>query len=101
MRGKLSVKYLKVQWIHNFDDEPVMLYSEIDINRNEVRKIEIYKDGTVGYADKVSEYNGSLLSELPMPTLREIASDSQFRPKEILKHEFEEMWTKALSERVK
>ena len=36
--------YIKVQWIHNFEDEPILLYSELDSMRNEVRKVEVYKN---------------------------------------------------------
>lgn len=39
------MKYLFVRWIHNFPDEPVLLYSELDKSRFETRKIEVFPDG--------------------------------------------------------
>jgi len=43
------MEYLKVSWLHH-EDEPVYLYSEIDPQRFESRKIEIYPDGSFGIA---------------------------------------------------
>lgn len=88
--------YIKVEWIHEFSDEPIMLYSELDSDNNEIRKIEIYKDGRYGYADEVSEFGGAMLSEEPLPTIEEIASDKQFKPEVITKNEFEELWCKII-----
>jgi hypothetical protein len=39
--------YLKLIWHHEFIDEPTWLYSELDENRYEVRKVEVFKDGQV------------------------------------------------------
>lgn len=86
------MQYLKVEWIHNFEDEPIIIYSEIDDKYNEIRKVEIYRNNKVGYADLNTEFGGTRLSEEPIPTLSEIALDSQFRPIEIDKQEFEKIW---------
>ena len=82
------MEYICVKWIHNLDNEPILLYSEIDFSRKEVRKIEIFKDGTVGYADILLEINGSRLSEGKIPTIEEISIDSQFIPHKISREEF-------------
>lgn len=42
------MEYLKVEWVHDFNDEPSIIYSELDHNRNEWCKIEIYKNGQPG-----------------------------------------------------
>ncbi|WP_353885443.1 DUF6881 domain-containing protein [Acinetobacter bereziniae] len=36
------MQYLKVEWMHDFLDEPIFLYSELDKNRNELRKVEVF-----------------------------------------------------------
>ena len=33
------MKYIKVRWIHDFEDDPILIYSELDENRFETRKI--------------------------------------------------------------
>ncbi len=86
--------YIKVEWIHEFCDEPITLYSELDADNNEIRKIEIYKDGSYGYANDAIEFGGAMLSLEPLPTIDEIASDGQFKPKQITKDEFEKIWYK-------
>lgn len=86
------MEYLKVEWKHNYHDEPILIYSEIDDRRNELRKVEIYRDGRIGYADKNDEYLDAGLSEKPLPTLEEIAYDKQFKPELIYKEDFEMVW---------
>ncbi|MCT8978800.1 hypothetical protein N4T77_19655 [Clostridium sp. CX1] len=90
------MKYLKVEWIHSLQNEPIIIYSEIDNKYNEIRKVEIYRDNKIGYADLNTEFRGTRLSEEPLPTLSEIALDNQFKPMEIDKHEFEEVWLKRM-----
>lgn len=86
------MEYLKVKWIHQWEDEPAIIYSEIDSHRNEKRKIELFRNGQVGYAIGNTERGGTRLSEGPLPTLQSIAADPQFEPSNISKGEFERMW---------
>ncbi|MEK5441037.1 DUF6881 domain-containing protein [Fredinandcohnia sp. FSL W7-1320] len=86
------MKYIYVDWIHNFIDEPIILISELDENRFETRKIEIYKDGRVGFAYNDFEVLNAGLGIVPVPSIVEIASESEFSPKEITKEEFEKFW---------
>ena len=44
------MEYIKVYWMHDFIDEPIILYSELDEKRFEVRKIEIYRNNRIAYA---------------------------------------------------
>jgi uncharacterized protein DUF6881 len=39
------MKYVRVGWKHQHPAEPVALYSELDDNRFEVRKIEVFRNG--------------------------------------------------------
>jgi hypothetical protein len=87
--------YIRVKWMHSHATEPIWIYSELDTDRWELRKVEIYVDGRMGFADKDREINGSMLSIEPLPSLPEIAADPQFEIAEIGRDEFEEIWAKA------
>lgn len=89
--------YLKVKWIHCFDSEPVLLYSEMDELRWEVRKVEEFADGHFGFASKERSFGSTYLGKVPIPALSEISSDPQFEPAVITKMEFEEVWARATS----
>ena len=84
--------YLKVKWNHTFPDEPVWLYSEIDDGRWEMRKVEIFANGKMCFADKQRSSGSTGLGEEPLPPLAEIASDPQFEPTVITADDFETIW---------
>jgi hypothetical protein len=86
------MRYIKVEWLQSNPDYPVELYSEIDEEGWELRKVEIFRDCHAGFADRLEEHGTTRLSVEPLPTIEEIASDSQFRPVEISHHTFEEVW---------
>jgi hypothetical protein len=86
------MNYICVKWIHSSPDEPVWLYSEIDADRWEKRKVEIFADGTYGYASAAESGGETRLGQVPVPPLTEIANDPQFEPSEITKEKFEEVW---------
>lgn len=86
------MQYIKVKWMHSHRDEPMWLYSELNEDRWETRKVEVFPDGTCGFAGPGGAAATSKLSIEPLPTLEEIASDPQFSPQEISQQEFEEMW---------
>jgi hypothetical protein len=89
--------YMRVKWIHAIPSEPVYIYSEVDPDQWERRKVEIYADGRMGFADCNHSVEGSMLSMEPLPSLNEIAADSQFDPAEISKEDFDAVWAAALS----
>ena len=86
---------MKVEWIHDLVDEPVMLYSELDDERNETRKVEVFEDGHVEWANASRESGTTGLSYEPIPELGEIAADPLFVPHEISAEEFEAVWSAA------
>lgn len=89
------MKYLKVKWLHDFDNEPVLLYSELSYERFELRKVEVFPNGDFGYAYD-GEFRGTTqLSDITIPSEDEIAEDPQFVPELITKAEFEEIFAKA------
>ena len=89
------MRYLHVVWLHDFPDEPVELYSELDDDSWEVRKIEYFRDGFIGLADTAGSTDRTSLGLEPVPTVAEIARDPEFRAVEIGREEFEVAWTSA------
>ena len=88
------MKYVRVGWRHQHPDEPVILYSELDDNRIEVRKVEVFRDGRCGYASAERASGGTKLGIVAVPELSEIAADPQFEPVEITRDEFEAVWAR-------
>ncbi|WP_126246793.1 DUF6881 domain-containing protein [Chitinophaga rhizosphaerae] len=86
------MRYLKVIWLHGLDDEPQFIYSEIGDDAYELRKVEIYKDRTFGLASVEFEFGGTVLAEIQIPGIEEIAGNAALLPKEIGKDEFEDVW---------
>jgi len=89
------MKYIRLKWNHTNPDEPVWLFSEVDADGKEVRKIECFRNGFCDVAnDKVS--SGTARTHDPAATrLSALARrDPEFVPVEITKEEFEEVWTK-------
>lgn len=86
------MRYIKVTWVHDFEDEASQYFHELDDYNYETRKIMIYKNGTIEkVSDQLSDEN-SYLSPEPLPSIEEINNDNQFIAKEILKEEFERLW---------
>jgi hypothetical protein len=91
------MRYLRVQWLHSDTDEPVTLYSELDEEGWEVRKVEIFRDGRIGFASTIEESGSTILREKPFPSLEAIAAEPEFRPVLISKEDFEAVWAKRRS----
>jgi hypothetical protein len=89
------MRYQKVEWHHEFPDEPVLLYAEINELGMETRKVDIYRDGRWNHADATRWTGTTKLSIEPMPSIEEIAAQSEFSPIEIGAEEFEEAWRRA------
>jgi hypothetical protein len=89
------MEYIKVIWKHDIPDEPIVLYSELDDNRWETRKVEVFRVGSPGYAGQTSSSRSTRLGIVPVPELSKIASDPEFEPMKITKEEFEKVWLEA------
>ncbi len=87
--------YLRVEWKHTQADDPVMLYSELDVDRWEVRKVEVFADGRMTYADGRGASGDTRLGEVQVPPVDEIAKNTEFAPVVISREEFETVWEKA------
>jgi hypothetical protein len=86
------VKYVKTSWRHDFDDEPVLIYSELDEDGYESRKVEVFRDGRSEWSDENHQTDDIGLSEIPFPGADEIAAHPEFDVEEIALTEFERVW---------
>ena len=87
---------MKVNWIHNFEDEPFAIYGEVNEAMDEQRKIEIFIDGSFGYSSVNGTEHRSFMSEVKWSIKEDIEQDPQFKVSYISKEEFEEVWIKAI-----
>jgi hypothetical protein len=85
------MKYLAVRWVHSDPEYPVLRLGEYDGGGWEQRKIDVYRDGRVGFADAHEERDAEL-ALVPMPGLEEIAAETESAPVEITRAEFERFW---------
>lgn len=88
------MKYIQCKVISKSNTLPILIFSEIDDDRNETRKIEIYKDKSIGYAYENVEYGPTGLSELALPEIDEINVQDGLEAEEISPELFERAWTK-------
>jgi hypothetical protein len=86
---------LKVVWHHDSADDPVLLYSELDRDRWELRKVEVYAGGRMDRADAHSQTGTTWLSVEPLIPLEEIRTQPEFEPEAISAIEFEAIWNAA------
>ena len=87
--------YIRVRWKHSNSRDPVLLYSELDEGRWEVRKVEEFIDGRMAYAEGRGGSGETRLGEVPVPQLGELAANPDFEPEAITRAEFEAVWDKA------
>ena len=91
-----SHSYIRVEWHHESRDDPSILLSEIDSARWEIRKVEIWRDGRIGFADKETASANTRLGVGSLPSNDEIDSGPQFSLTEITQSEFEDQWADAM-----
>ncbi|CAM4174576.1 DUF6881 domain-containing protein [Paracidovorax anthurii] len=91
------MNYLKVRWNHANPNDPVLLMSELDADRYEVRKVEVFADKRLGFAGKDQSSEKTILGEKPVPSASDIAADSQFVVETLDAEEFEKIWLAAVS----
>ena len=86
------MSYLKVHWRHDSEKQPVAFYCELDGDRMEVRKVELFADGSLTYAYEKGASGSTLLAPLPMPTIEDLSNSPNYDPSEITREEFEDVW---------
>jgi Domain of unknown function (DUF6881) len=90
--------YRQAFWHHEFPDEPVVIYSEVSDSGLETRKIEVFRDDRMQYADGERSSGDTVLSEKPLPSIEEIEDQAEFSVAEIQQPEFERVWLQATRE---
>ena len=91
------MRYVKVAWSHDSDDDPVLYLSELGDGGCETRKVQFYRDGRSEWADESHETAAVGLSEIPFPALEEIFSQTEFDAELIDPKEFEQAWIRSRS----
>lgn len=76
-------------------NEPVT-YVELDEERWEVRKVQLFSDGRVISASGKGSTGTTTLADAPMPLLRDLRLSMKLEVVEIGRAEFEDVWNKAL-----
>ncbi|MYT31950.1 MULTISPECIES: hypothetical protein [unclassified Streptomyces] len=89
------MQHWKVIWHHEFDEEPVILFSEIGDDGYEIRKVQEYRDGRLLYTDGTNETAEIGLSEIPVGDIEDVASQSEFSAFVISAADFEMIWNRA------
>ena len=89
--------YIYSRWKNSPVGSPVEFYSELDGLRYETRKVEVFHSNKYGFASKTTKSNGTQLGIIPVPSLSEVSSQSEFDIKPITKEEFEAVWNKSAS----
>lgn len=87
------MRYIKVDWKHDVAGDPVTIFSELNDQLWEQRKIEVFRDGRLGYADEDEEVGGSMLGIEPWPDLEALGREPEFVIEDISKDEFESRWS--------
>ena len=91
---EMNMRYIDVEWIHDLEDEPFRLVSEIGDDNFELRKLEFCRNGKLGFASGETHTENTMLGIVEVPPLEEINSDVEFQGISISKHKFEQLWQK-------
>jgi len=86
------MRYIDVLWHIGLDEEPYRLVSEIGVDNFEVRKIDFFRNGEIGFASEEANTSNTMLGTVEVPTLEEINTDDEFTGKNISATDFEILW---------
>ncbi|WP_327097062.1 hypothetical protein OIE68_45595 [Nocardia vinacea] len=92
------MRYVKVTWHHDFDDEPVEYFHEVGDDNWETRRVQVYRDGHLEWADETHETATAGVAEIPIAPIEEIAAQPEFDAEEISQDQFERQWSQARAE---
>lgn len=84
--------YLKVHLSHDSEIRPVAFYCEMENDRMEIRKVELFADGSLGYANEKRSSGNTVLGVLPMLTIEELSASPNCEAREVTRDEFEDIW---------
>ena len=86
------MRYIDINWHHDADEEPYRLVSEIGADGLEKRKLEFFRNGTVGFASELVSSDSTMLGVGKIPALEIIVAQPDFSGRAISKEEFEQLW---------
>ncbi|MFJ6607067.1 DUF6881 domain-containing protein [Streptomyces lydicus] len=89
------MRYWKVIWHHDFEEEPVTLFSEIDEEGYETRKVQEYRDQRLLRTDGSDETAEIGLSEGPVGKFEDVAAQPEFSAFALTEGDFEAVWRAA------
>jgi hypothetical protein len=95
------MKYIHIKWLHELPDAPTDCYAELDDNRMEVRKIEIFLDQSVGYAMAGRASESTNLRSTPVPYLSQLNQDPRVMADDIEWFEFNDFWERLVEPRLR
>jgi hypothetical protein len=90
------MRYIDVKWLHENAGDPIRLVSELNLDGYEMRKLEFFRDGSVGFAFASGASHGVELGTASVPPLDEINAIGEFDGVEISSADFEVLWTTAM-----
>jgi hypothetical protein len=91
--------YFAARWHHDIADEPVVVYEELDDQRQETRKIHEYRDGHLERTDRLALELRTSLSAEPIPSEAEIDAQPDFTVEPLTGDEFQGVWDRATDAR--
>lgn len=88
------MEYIKLFWEHDLEDEPVVIYYEVDVEneRMAVRSIDLFRNGET---ENISDFYRDVIEILPIPTAEAFNAGEYgqvFRACLITREEFEKVW---------
>lgn len=87
--------YLACRWAHSNAEDPVLILSELDGARYEVRKVHEFADDRLERTDRITDATTSL-SWLTTPSEAEIDAQEDFEVRPLTADEFEDYWRRAM-----
>lgn len=88
----LPGSYEAYDWHHDSDTDPIRILVELDAERWEVRKIHLFRDGTLAYATAGESSGDCELSDVAYPLSDEILESLEFTVYPITRGKFEQLW---------
>lgn len=86
------MRYFSSIWIHDNIEDPILFASEVGDDQYEIRKIEIWIDGRVGWADTSNHSANTRLGKAEVPSTNEINQGKEFIAKDITNIDFDRFW---------
>lgn len=89
--------YIYSKWHSSPAGNPVEFYSELNGDRFETRKVEVFRDGSLGFASDKASSKTTKLGIAAVPSLTEISKQPEFDIRTITPQQFEAKWKEATS----